>query len=72
MDYEVIDENGINNVEFDFYLEPGFMFEDGEFEPDLLNNWLVYGRVAPMDDDAAPAAAETETEAVEDEPEADG
>lgn len=47
MEYVVIDENGILNNEFGYDLEPGFEFNGNDVEPDLLQNWLNYGRIAP-------------------------
>lgn len=48
MQYHVIDENGIDNVEFDIHIDFGFVFDADEVEPDLLLNWLNYDRVAPV------------------------
>lgn len=58
MEYEVINPDGINNVEFGITAEPGIIFSADEVEPDLLQNWLIYGHVAPVaaadEDDLAP------------------
>lgn len=48
MEYIVVDEDGIQNNEFGYDLEPGFEFNGNEVEPDLLQNWLTYGRIAPV------------------------
>lgn len=55
--YVVIDY--IDNLEFGFYLEPDYEFSDGEFEPDLIANWLALGYIVDPD---APVAEEEVTE----------
>ena len=58
MGYKVIDENGIDNNEFDFYLESGFVFGDGDVEPDLVASWISQGRVEVVGGAVAPVIEE--------------
>lgn len=38
-----IAQQDIDNSEFDFAIEKGYVFQDGDFEPDLIAQWLAVG-----------------------------